>query len=716
MRHLSLLLPLAASIFPWTASAETPRNVALLVGISTYGSSPTEDDEHKWRRLNGTHNDVEEMRKLLTSRGFDVTVLTDAEDTPKPTKAAIKDAIQTHLTTVSDDGVALFYFSGHGQQVTDVDGDETDGLDEALVPWDNAGTLDGSRHVLDDDLRLWMAPIRDKTENVVMIVDACHSGTVSRGDGTIRGAAALPASPNRQSKKASRERASGLDGIDDDKGLVTLSAARSGEPALEDRIGVSGLPEASVAPSKKEIMGVMTFLLTQALHTAPANTTWQQLADTLRIRMRARGYLQQPQVEGDVHKQIFSGELGDPVYSHDANLVEDGQQILVQAGSLHGLGIGDVLALFAAGPEVELDLSAALARARIVQLDLSTSLLSLEAGHTLPASAQTGGLQAVLASPSMQLYVPRIDLTEVSPATRTALGDLASVSTIDTDGGQGEGDLVLHEENGAIRILEGGADGATVPIPTSCGQTPTDAIAIDHPDLHKLLSQAIEFHRIRTRIQSLENVNPASNLSATLEIHAVDYADGEIVKEHGSIATRPGGPRLAPNEPFRFRVVNHENRPVYFAILEFKPDGGVQYVYPGAGKGRDVGLIPKRALHESGPFGAEAQEGRTGWKLVVTEDYVPFQAMERGVACMPQPTDSAPRGLRGGSESLASSPLVQLFNDATLTTRAKPVTPEPGKAWGTSVFFADIAPEPEIPPNGSTEPEPKSRNKGKHNK
>ena len=145
---------------------------ALLIGIDAYQSvSP----------LNGPVNDANDMAAFLVERaGFrqgDLRLLLDGE----ATRANILAAIETWLIegTQPGDDVVL-YFSGHGFQQPDTDGDETDQLDETLVPVD--ARVDEGRMVrgmiTDDDLALLLDRLADRRTYVV--VDACHSGTSTR--------------------------------------------------------------------------------------------------------------------------------------------------------------------------------------------------------------------------------------------------------------------------------------------------------------------------------------------------------------------------------------------------------------------------------------------------------------------------------------------------------------------------------------------------------
>lgn len=78
----------------------------------------------------------------------DVTVMVDDGDHVQPTKANILAAYH-NVVRQSREGDAIFlHFSGHGTKVRDLNGDEDDGYDEALVPLD----FKQSGVIIDDDL------------------------------------------------------------------------------------------------------------------------------------------------------------------------------------------------------------------------------------------------------------------------------------------------------------------------------------------------------------------------------------------------------------------------------------------------------------------------------------------------------------------------------------------------------------------------------------
>jgi hypothetical protein len=156
---------------------------ALLVGINDYQNLPFSlPGRGLISDLKGSLNDVKAMKEILIKRyGFppdNVKVLTDRNAKRKN----IIRAFNEWLIGGSREGdLVLFYFSGHGSQVRDQNGDETDGLDEVLCPYDVV-PAGGRNIILDDELGDMLRRLGGR--EVVVIIDACHSGTLTRG---IRG-------------------------------------------------------------------------------------------------------------------------------------------------------------------------------------------------------------------------------------------------------------------------------------------------------------------------------------------------------------------------------------------------------------------------------------------------------------------------------------------------------------------------------------------------
>ena len=161
------------------SEASLAENRALLIGVGQYQVANA--------NLTGVEEDIAMMREAVRILGFDdsqVKVIMDSE----ATLAGIRRAIEEWLVDDTRAGDRVFiYHSGHGTRIPDVSGDEADGSDEALLPFDFEETAIGGGHtrldnvLLDDDLGRLLARIRAR--EVVVLVDSCNSGTMTKSIG-----------------------------------------------------------------------------------------------------------------------------------------------------------------------------------------------------------------------------------------------------------------------------------------------------------------------------------------------------------------------------------------------------------------------------------------------------------------------------------------------------------------------------------------------------
>lgn len=136
---------------------------ALCVGINDYPG--TQND------LNGCVNDATDWAAALKARGYDVDTLLDN----KATRKGMVDALVKLVTEAKAGDSRVFTYSGHGSWLPDTSGDEPDGRDEMLCPYD----INSEHYLMDDDLA---EIFKQKAKNVLLYVisDSCHSGTVTR--------------------------------------------------------------------------------------------------------------------------------------------------------------------------------------------------------------------------------------------------------------------------------------------------------------------------------------------------------------------------------------------------------------------------------------------------------------------------------------------------------------------------------------------------------
>jgi metacaspase-1 len=136
---------------------------ALCVGINDYPGTNSD--------LSGCVNDANDWAAALKVRKYDTLVLLDK----KATRKGIVEALEDLLGGAKPGDSLVFTYSGHGSWLPDDNGDEPDGRDEMLCPYD----INKEQYLMDDDL----VRIFDKKPSDVrlyFISDSCHSGSVAK--------------------------------------------------------------------------------------------------------------------------------------------------------------------------------------------------------------------------------------------------------------------------------------------------------------------------------------------------------------------------------------------------------------------------------------------------------------------------------------------------------------------------------------------------------
>jgi hypothetical protein len=136
---------------------------ALCIGINDYPGTGMD--------LRGCVNDADDWARALSARGYGITKLVDG----LATKAGMVAEIQKLIGAAQTGDSLVITYSGHGTYAPDQNGDDADGLDEALCPHDirTAGAL------IDDEIHALFAA-RKPGVRLLLISDSCHSGTVTR--------------------------------------------------------------------------------------------------------------------------------------------------------------------------------------------------------------------------------------------------------------------------------------------------------------------------------------------------------------------------------------------------------------------------------------------------------------------------------------------------------------------------------------------------------
>jgi hypothetical protein len=204
-----------------------PRAVSIHIGVNVPSRRGDlrpglEDSETAaWRMAELAHQ--AKYDSMLVLRGATATV------------GAVKGALENAADLLESGDLLLVTYSGHGNQVVDVSGDEPSGLDQAWSLYDD--------DLLDDDLFKGWRQFRPGVR-IVVVSESCYSGGMERGEEDDEPLDAYPSSPMGRRprgepdwvqeeltriKTASAKPLSGSDEIS--ASVLILSASKDNEPS-----------------------------------------------------------------------------------------------------------------------------------------------------------------------------------------------------------------------------------------------------------------------------------------------------------------------------------------------------------------------------------------------------------------------------------------------------------------------------------------------------
>ena len=354
-----------------TASAQEPSDTkavpgvkrAVMVGCTTYDKNPS-------KSLKGGGNDVGLMAETLKRHfHFDeanlVRLIEGHGQALRPTRKNIVGAIEKLIAESNPHDYALIYLAGHGSQQPDMnhtdDDPEPDGMDELFLPADigvwTSETRGVENAIIDDEIRDWINRLLKKNVTVVLIVDACHSGSSARGDlGSDTPREIIPSElkvpegvGSALSTRGETPRAeqspieSPMDRLATGN-WVALYAAQSYEQAWERDV-----PETATLKGDKSAKqvrrGVFTHQLCSAIEQSNRNPSYAQLIQQIRGNLIAEGWrLATPGIEGTIPDRLLFDERHDRQRSYI--LEQAGKKWRIDGGSLHGLTAGSQLAVY----------------------------------------------------------------------------------------------------------------------------------------------------------------------------------------------------------------------------------------------------------------------------------------------------------------------------------------------------------------------------------
>ncbi|RCR66383.1 caspase family protein [Larkinella punicea] len=571
----SVLAVLATLVLATTpALAQTKR--ALIVAIGDY---PNETNKNRgntdWPDINSA-NDVLLIQGALKRQNFtDIVVLRD----DKATRKGILAAVDTLIAHSQKGDIVVIHFSSHGQQINDNDSDELDALDEAIVcygaPSDTTGEFaayDGSQHLRDEDLGESINRLRTKLGvggDVLLIADACHSGTITRGnDGPflVRGNKKTMYLANHKTKTAPpvaqktrpflaatyNRPASQTDMAP----YVVISAARANE-VNQECITATKMPA-----------GSLSYAFTRSMTNLRPGETYRLLFNRIVTELLRMGKSQHPEVEGDVDRQLFGGQVVEqqPYYTL-SEMAENRRQLTIPAGRLEMIYPGTTVRVCPAGTQ-----NPAMATKAVSGTVTTGTLFSttINLAKPLPPGLESE-YWVFLQERTFGDLTVRVSLDSLPrPALRQQMqASLAKLPLVKFDRTTPDLQLCQRDSAGFSRVAVKR---------TSDGTQFGDLIRLDEPGGAERVSLRIQDY---VQAKFLQNFNPSyPGIDVRMEIlpnkpqsrDANDTTSREPFLQNGLLALPPGW--------ISVRMINAGDLPVYYSVIDIQPDGLVSVIFP----------------------------------------------------------------------------------------------------------------------------------------
>ncbi|MCZ2224237.1 MAG: caspase family protein [Chitinophagales bacterium] len=532
------------------------KKIALIVAIGKY---PPE--QRYWKNLS-SERDLVHIKNALLKNGFEEKNIKTLVN-EQATKNGMIKALNELANNAKSGDIVYFHFSGHGQQIQDDpnDGylDEADGYDEALIPYDAKGKWDivdyhGEKHFRDDLLEEKLNAIRKKVGqkgSVVVVLDACHSGTATRSAGIVRGVPEPCQSYNYKPNitlDLGRQEVGFLDNVQKDMGsLVVFSGSSPNQPNRE-----------TIDDEGKNV-GSLSYAFAKNITSLPVNCNYKFLFDKIKATIQSNDPTQIPMFEGNGALEVFGNKytpikeviIAEPRFNKSEYGFND-TTFIIQRGLYNNIHEGTTLNVYVLGSN-ELYSKAVVKEVSSFQsICVSDKRLLPKTNYEVKIESQYYG--AIEASYLIQNNAGANNLEKqinrfLKPQSFLLLNNNPDY-TINIQQEENQYLLQVIERNDSIRYA------------TSINMN--DSLTTD--DLEEMLEKI----KKGMRVEYLRKMQDGGSIAPRVEVSIITYNKSN---NHNEII-------LNPKDSFALKIKSNYDGILYYTILDLLPDNDVKVLVP----------------------------------------------------------------------------------------------------------------------------------------
>ena len=572
------------------------KKVALIIAIGEYPNGG------RWKNLSSM-NDVRYVKESLKKNEFKEENI-DTLFNAKATKKSMEKALDDLYDKVGDGDIVYFQFSGHGQQIQDDNGDELDGYDEALIPYDAAAAYDpvtykGENHFRDDLLGEKLNKIRKKigsNGSLVVLIDACHSGTATRDAGIKRGIEIPFMEPgfipkikidlNKQSEQGM------LEGFTDGMGkMVVFSACSPNQPNYE------------MKDDYKNGVGSLSYAFAKSIGDLPTESDYRLLFQKMKAIIQGDIATQIPMIEGDVDLEVFGGKFiakdpfiaVDQKFNNASNKYND-TTFQINLGQLNSINRGTSLKIYVAGTKEVYAEGVVTQVSSFQSICISKKPLKKSVAYEVKIdAANSGEFSAALLIQNNDKNAKVAKGMESSFASFVKPYQYLSFTnnpdyTLDiTKSTNGEYTVSLLEKGDSVRYVK----------------SVKDSLSADD------CKYFLEGIKRSMRVKYMRNMMDGGSLAKDIKV--------EIVPKKAS--TNSNEIVMNPDDAFEIRITNNGTSDYYYTIIDIMPNNDMKVLLPDENsEAQDFVIHPKQTI----PIGEITVDrgtpnGKEIFKVIVTK-------------------------------------------------------------------------------------------------